>query len=301
MTNSQLPPGPPAATGFNSAAAPSPYTTSGPTPPKTGNGLGIAALIVGIVALVGSFIPFVNFATGFIAFVGLVLGVIALFLKGRPKKAAIAGTIVSVIALILSIVLSVAYTAGFVAAVDDAVESGGVGVSESPAAGDDAATDDDADADDAATDNQGTRENPYPIGTTLSFTENGNPFYDITVGAPTLNANDVVAAANQFNEAAPAGTQYAILPLTVTYTGSTTGTPWLDIAAEFVTVDGTSHTTSDALVAVPGTLLDLNELYTGGSGTGNIVVNVPTANIEQGTWHITVGVIGGEEAFFAAQ
>ena len=74
-------------------------------------------MVIGILAFVGSFVPLLNFATGFIAFVGIVLGVIALVLKGRKKGAAIAGTVLSVLALILSIILAIVYTAGFASAV----------------------------------------------------------------------------------------------------------------------------------------------------------------------------------------
>ena len=109
---------------YNPAVFPEP--ASGPsTPPpgqKTGNGLGLASLIIGIVALLGAAIPIVNYVSGFVAFIGLVLGVIALFLKNRSRKAAIAGTALNLVALILSIVLAVVYTAGFVTGVTNAVE-----------------------------------------------------------------------------------------------------------------------------------------------------------------------------------
>ena len=96
-----------------------------PTPPpaKTGNGLGLAALIIGVVALIGAFIPFVNFVSGFLAFVGLVLGIIALFLKNKSKGLAIAGTVLSLIAMILSIILAITYTAGFAGAVSEGIKT----------------------------------------------------------------------------------------------------------------------------------------------------------------------------------
>lgn len=102
----------------NPPASPQPQST-----PKQSNGLGVAALVLGILAFIGSFIPFLNFGTGFIAFIGIVLGIIALVLKGRAKKAAIAGTILSVLALILSIVLAIAYTAAFATAVKNVGDS----------------------------------------------------------------------------------------------------------------------------------------------------------------------------------
>ncbi|QPZ38305.1 MmpS family transport accessory protein [Paramicrobacterium chengjingii] len=100
------------------------FAPAQPQPPeqKTGNGLGVAALVVGIVAIVGAFIPFVNYASGFIAFVGLVLGIIALCLKGKRKGSAIAGTIISAVALILSIVMAMVYTAVFATAVSESID-----------------------------------------------------------------------------------------------------------------------------------------------------------------------------------
>jgi hypothetical protein len=75
---------------------PAPAVRNGP------NGLGIAALVLGLVAFVLAFIPLLNLFGAFLAFVGLVLGVVALFLKGAKKGAAIAGSIVSGVALIIS-------------------------------------------------------------------------------------------------------------------------------------------------------------------------------------------------------
>jgi hypothetical protein len=81
--------------------------------PKKSNGFGVTALVLGILALVGSAIPFVNYVTGPLAFIGLALGIVGIGVKGRPKAAAIAGTIIAAIALLLSIILALAYTAGF--------------------------------------------------------------------------------------------------------------------------------------------------------------------------------------------
>ena len=46
-----------------------------PVPAKTSNGLGIAALVLGILALIGAFIPFLNYGAWFLGLIGLVLGV----------------------------------------------------------------------------------------------------------------------------------------------------------------------------------------------------------------------------------
>ncbi|MGA1838252.1 MmpS family transport accessory protein [Herbiconiux sp. 11R-BC] len=77
------------------------------------NGWGLAALIVGAVAFVGAFIPFVNYAMPVLAVVGMVLGIVALVLRGRRKGSAIAGLVLSGVALVLSIVLAIVYTVVF--------------------------------------------------------------------------------------------------------------------------------------------------------------------------------------------
>lgn len=292
-------------------AAPSPYGPPAdaysaanqfpPTAPpaKRGNGLGLAALILGIVALIGAFIPFVNYVSGVIAVAGIILGIIAITRKDKPKKAGMAGLIVSVIALILSIVLAIAYTVGFVAAVDEALPQTNVQQSEGSEPAEAAEVVEDAEPE-AATE-VGTRENPAPIGTTVQVTSVGAPQYDVTLGAPILDATQIIAAENPFNEAAPAGFQYAVVPVTVTYTGTETGTPWIDLQVQFVSAAGTTHTEADTLAVGPSpTFMEVNELYPGAGGTGSVVIAIPTADAAAGAWTVAP-LFSGDTFFFAAQ
>jgi hypothetical protein len=94
--------------------------TPTPTPVATGNGFGLAGLMVGIVALVGALIPIINYGSWFVAVVGLVLAIIGLTRRGRPKRAALIGTIASGLGLILSIVLAIVYTSLFISTVEEA-------------------------------------------------------------------------------------------------------------------------------------------------------------------------------------
>lgn len=97
-----------------------PYQPTGyaPTPqPKQGNGLGVAALVVGIVAAVLSVIPLIGMAAFFLGPVAILLGVIAFFLKNRKKGMAIAGAVLGIISLIIAGVMTAAISAG-VQAVD---------------------------------------------------------------------------------------------------------------------------------------------------------------------------------------
>jgi hypothetical protein len=114
----QQPPGPP--------APGSPYPPYGPPAPPQGgrfNGLGLASLITGGVAFLLAFVPFVNYGSGVLAVIGIVLGIIGLVIKFARKGLAIAGLIVSGVALILTILLAIVYTLGFVNAVNNSIEN----------------------------------------------------------------------------------------------------------------------------------------------------------------------------------
>jgi hypothetical protein len=75
-----------------------------PTTIKKGNGFGIAALIVGIIAILGAWIPFLNFISLVFAIIALVLGAVGLLLgilKKRSKGLSIAGLALAVISIIV--------------------------------------------------------------------------------------------------------------------------------------------------------------------------------------------------------
>jgi hypothetical protein len=94
-------------------------TPSAPTSPATqsasprGNGFGIAALILGIVTIVGFAIPFFNYVTIGTGAIGTVLAIVGLVVKDRKRGTSIAGLILSVLGGILSVVLVVVYAAIF--------------------------------------------------------------------------------------------------------------------------------------------------------------------------------------------
>lgn len=88
---------------------PPPYQRPPAAPPAKFAGLGWTSLILGIVGVVFSVIPFLNVLTMLAAVVGIVFGVIALF--GSQKIAAGIGTGLCVLAVVLSSVVNVVTTA----------------------------------------------------------------------------------------------------------------------------------------------------------------------------------------------
>lgn len=82
---------------------------------QQGSGLGIAALVLGIIAVLLCWIPVVNYLAIVLALVGLGLGIAGILRSHRVMS--IIGSALSVLAIVLAIVVNVV----FVAAVDDAV------------------------------------------------------------------------------------------------------------------------------------------------------------------------------------
>ena len=69
---------------------------------KKGNGLGSASLALGIIAIIGSWIPFLNVVSLILAVISLGLGIPGLILgivKQRPKGVAIAGLILAILSV----------------------------------------------------------------------------------------------------------------------------------------------------------------------------------------------------------
>ena len=281
---------------LDETAAPNPVPAATTPPKQTRSGLASASLVIGILALIGAFIPFVNYGSGLLAVVGAVLGLVALIQK-RAKGTATAGLTISVIAVVLSVIMAIAYTASFAASVADSVDTNSVAAAPAADAEPAEAPAEPAEPEASAI---GTRENPAPIGTPITLGATGAPEWEISLGAPTLNAAAEIAAENQFNEAAAPGFQYAMLPVNVKYVGPTSGNPSYELTFKFVSAAGTTHEEYDQSVVTPNDLSNTNDMYPGATATGNISIMVPSADIEKGTWSVA-GSMFSEDFFFAAQ
>lgn len=217
-------------------------------------GLAIAALVVGIVAILSGFVPVFGIIVGAVA---VVLGIIAL-VKQQPKGFALTGLILGAVGLITSLIVTILAGAVFGAAVNTLKEETGVNVqvAESGAA-------------ETSDKNLGSRENPVPLGTSIEGKD-----YTVVINSVTLNQNDAVAAVNQFNEAPPEGSSYAVINYTVTFTGEDSGNAAL-VLLDYVTADGNVVDGTAATAIAPEPALMMKELFTGASATGNDVLPIP--------------------------
>lgn len=303
--DSPAPPAPPAggyapAPGAVPAGATPPPSYAAPTATAgsvPGRGMAIAALVLGILAFLGFWIPFLNIVSLIMAIVGLILGIVALRKYVAGKGLPLSAVIVNAIAAFLSLAFVILYAVGFSAFLTEfereinslpgAIEtSEPAAPTEAPANPD---TDSDADTDAGAPtgDEPGTRDNPLPLGTTVVLSELGTDTWEVSLGQPQLNATDAVLAADEFNEVPPEGFQYAVVPMTVTYVGTESASPWFSIELDFVSAAGTTHTEYDTFVFGPEPVFsDIGELFPGGTASGNWTILIPTADAAQGTWRV---------------
>jgi len=292
------------ATAATPAGSPDPASTPGP---RRGKGLAIAALVVGIVAFLGAFIPFVNYVVFVPAVVAIVLGVIALVRRSAGRPMAWTGLVLGAVGLVLSIVLAVVYTNALVAAVDESTASAPSAttaapptvaddqVSPAPSASPSAAP--------AAPSNAtgATADDPLPIGTSVIGSAQGTPEWKVSIGAPTLDATAAVLAANPDNIPPAAGTQSAVVPVTAEYLGSTYGSPQIEINVQFVGADGTVYPEDELSIAPPDALRIFESMDPNtGQVTGNVVVAVPTGKTAGGVWAVRPGS-SAETTYFTAE
>jgi hypothetical protein len=107
------------------------YGTAGhypPPPPQTpSNGLGITALVLGVLAILLAFVPILGFASYPLAILGIVFGVVGLRRVSRRvatnRGVALAGLITSVIGFVLVIISTVLYVGAINAGVQGVNDS----------------------------------------------------------------------------------------------------------------------------------------------------------------------------------
>ncbi|WP_162564433.1 DUF4352 domain-containing protein [Microbacterium ureisolvens] len=134
---------------------------------------------------------------------------------------------------------------------------------------------------------EGTRENPYPLGTTITSDE-----WEVTINSVTFAANDAVAAENEFNEPPAEGSEYILVNATVTYVGADTeGSMPVFVQIEYVTPTGETVNSYDSLVVPPDQLDSTSTLYNGGTASGNLVFAVPSATAQDGVIAVAPGVM----------
>jgi len=251
------------------------YGGQQPPGPLKGSGLAIAALVLGIIAVLLCWVPIVNNFAAILAVVGLALGIPALISARRGKRTGSGLAVASVILSVLALVGVVATQAFYSSVIDDVAND--IRNSASlPSSSGDPAGDAEAEASaNAEADASAAAGAVLPLGQPAQLTE-----YTVRVDSVTPNGNDVVAAENQFND--PPTGQYVLVGLTVAYNGADEGDPWLDLSPEFIGTDARKYDTSSCSAVIPNEASDVPTLLAGGTASYQVCMDVPPTAIDGG-------------------
>ena len=257
-----------------------------PAPVKGSNGLATAGFVLGLLGLLGSWIPFHNI-------LGIILGILGVVLAGvglaKSKKAnagkglAIAGIVLGALAVIFAVVIN----AVFVSAVDEAIDETTKTSVKAPKSGDEAASNED-EASDAELGT--TRDNPAPLGS------------EITGDDWTVAINSVkTVPVDSLGSKAASGSVLLSINMTATYTGTDEqgSTAWATV--NFVSPDGTTvDSSSGSTMFIAENEFDsLKTVYNGASIKGDQLLEVP-ANWQDGVLAVSPGMLS-DDTFVAVK
>ena len=257
-------------------------------PRKKGAGLAVASMVLGIIALLLSWVPIVNNAAAVLAVIGLALGIPALL---RARRGTHSGTGLAVTGLVTSLVaiVVVILTQAFYASVIDEVERSMDEELSSlaPADGSTSQLAETAPEEASATD-------VVPLGVPAQVGD-----YLVTVDAVELDADESVLAADDYNE--PATGQYVLTQLTVTYTGTTEGMPGFDLTTVFHGSDARQYSDAECMAFLADDAMDAPILNPGGSDTFQFCMDVPPAAVAGGQLSVepTVSFDSSDRVFYA--
>lgn len=154
----------------------------------------------------------------------------------------------------------------------------------------------------APTEPDGTRERPYLAGTKARLA--ADSVWTVGFQPANTDAAALVIAENEFN-AVVEGRSMVMSEATFDVNGDTAqdltdgaNILW-SLTFEYVTTGGVSYGSGadDSCGVVPNDYYNIGTLYAGAAASGNICVQVPTAEVSGGLWSVTNNQ--GDKLFFA--
>jgi hypothetical protein len=142
----------------------------------------------------------------------------------------------------------------------------------------------------------GTRENPYPLGTEATVGD-----WSVVVHSVDPDAWPQIREENMFNEAPAAGFQFAMFDVSVTFHGPGTGSAWLDLSWAIVGSRGNAFEEGleYSCGVLPDDLDNVGDLYAGATARGNVCFAVESDQFAGSTIRLQTGFLDDNEAFFA--
>lgn len=126
-----------------------------------------------------------------------------------------------------------------------------------------------------------SRKNPAPIGATVTLKDSDNGNIDVRVDGYLANAAAAIKAKNQYNDPAPAGKQYGLVHLTLTYHAGAKKdktSPFEAVSLSVFGVEAVERKSYDCSVTEPEEFDDMSQLLDGGKASGNLCFVMPIAD-----------------------
>lgn len=275
--------------------------------PRKTNAMAIIAFVMSIIGFVFACMPGALLLGWILLPIAFLLSIISFFLAGRGKGFGIAALIISVVGTIVGVlvflfVVATSFDEAFnpetttveessdeQPVMEDEGDDVAQGADEDPNAAQE--TEDEA----AASAEQGSRANPYALGTTV---ESGD--WELTVKSVDVDATDEVMAENPYNEEPGDGNQYLMASIELTYIGDDPQGAMPETDIRFVTAEGNTVDGYDSIAVVPDQLDEMTTLYEGATESGNIAFSVPSKDVENGEIVIAPTYFG-DDVFFSVK
>lgn len=258
-----------------------------PAPAKGSNGLAVAGFVLGLIGLLMSWIPVVNFLGILLGGIGLVLAVIGLVQakkRNAGKGLAIAGIVLGGLAIIIAIVVNVAVVNAVDSALKDVTDTS---VDTSGASSDESSGDGSKSGDDVGT----SRDNPAPLGSSVSGGD-----WTVTINSVTTAEEDSIGQKPQ------AGSALLVINLTATYDGDDPQGESAWATVKYVDPTGKAHdTTSGSTYFMEDDAFDsLTKVYEGSSITGEQMIEIPADNWKDGVLAVSPAMLS-DDTFVAVK
>lgn len=119
-----------------------------------------------------------------------------------------------------------------------------------------------------------SRTETIAIGTAGQVTD-----YVVSVNEVVPMADELIASVNSFNDPPVAGNQFFMVNVSVTYTGSEAGIPWMDLKFKAVGDSSVGYTeASNSCGVTPEDSMNVNDVFPGGSVSFNVCWQIASAD-----------------------
>lgn len=257
-----------------------------PPPPLPRNVIGNIAMVLALVGTIFSCVPSLMLLGWLMLPTALILGIIGVVQIRKSHTTSIVAIILSIVGAIIAVIVVLATFIGV------AMQQGNL--SEDSNWSDTNSWDTSSGSSSTTNTEPGsTRDNPLPLGSTVS-----SKTWNVTVNSVNLNAAEALAEPDLFNEPPAEGETYIMVNITATYTGNDPqgDTPWAHI--KFVSAEGRSFDRFSKFLVPPDYFDSSQQLYTGASTTGNIALAVKDTDPSTGVLAVEADIL--DDAVFVA-